>query len=256
MKNLDKLKNIYDEGSTLLKTKYTPGGYIVHEPMVNLSKFEKWRYKSLYLLNNIYVDEKRRDAFDSEITSNEYRKALKGLSIIESIIEDVEEGNLDINYDSKEYLDKTIVLEQILNNFHRVVRQLRNRYDNRPTLEIKDEYDVQDLLHSLLLIHFDDIRPEEYTPSYAGATSRMDFLIKDINTVIETKMTRENLKDKKLGEELIIDIEKYAKHPDCEKLYCFVYDPKEFINNPNGLEKDLSNNSDEIEVKTIIVPKY
>ena len=27
-------------------------------------------------------------------------------------------------------------------------------------------------------------------------------------------------------------IEKYAKHPDCEKLYCFVYDPKEFINNP------------------------
>lgn len=124
------------------------------------------------------------------------------------------------------------------------------------TLEIKDEYDVQDLLHSLLLIHFDDVRPEEYTPSYAGGTSRMDFLVKDISTVIETKMTRENLKDKKLGEELIIDIEKYAKHPDCKRLYCFVYDPKELINNPNGLEKDLSNNSDEIEVKTIIVPKY
>lgn len=84
----------------------------------------------------------------------------------------------------------------------------------------------------------------------------MDFLVKDISTVIETKMTRENLKDKKLGEELIIDIEKYAKHPDCKRLYCFVYDPKELINNPNGLEKDLSNNSDEIEVKTIIVPKY
>jgi len=133
---------------------------------------------------------------------------------------------------------------------------LRNRHENRTTLEIKDEYDVQDLLHSLLLVHFDDVRPEEYTPSYAGGTSRMDFLIKDINTVIETKMTRENLKDKKLGEELIIDIEKYAKHLDCEKLYCFVYDSKEFINNPKGLEKDLSNNSDEIEVKTIIVPKY
>jgi len=113
---------------------------------------------------------------------------------------------------------------------------LRNRHENRTTLEIKDEYDVQDLLHSLLLVHFDDVRPEEYT--------------------LETKMTRENLKDKKLGEELIIDIEKYAKHLDCEKLYCFVYDSKEFINNPKGLEKDLSNNSDEIEVKTIIVPKY
>ena len=187
---------------------------------------------------------------------NYYYLAEKGVSILESIIEDIEDGTLDINSSPKANLDKIQILEEVLNNFHRVVRQLRNRHENRTTLEIKDEYDVQDLLHSLLLVHFDDVRPEEYTPSYAGATSRMDFLIKDINTVIETKMTRENLKDKKLGEELIIDIEKYAKHPDCEKLYCFVYDPKEFINNPYGLEKDLSNNSDEIEVKTIIVPKY
>lgn len=256
MNNLDKLKNIYDEGLALLETKYTPPGFTISPPMVNLSKFEKWRFKTLNLLNNIYVDEKRLNAFDSEITSNEYRKALKGVSIIESIIEDVEEGNLDIYSISKENLDKTLFLEEILNNFHRVVRQLRNRHKDRTTLEIKDEYDVQDLLHSLLLIHFEDVRPEEYTPSYAGATSRMDFLIKDINTVIETKMTRETLKDKQLGEELIIDIEKYAKHPDCDKLYCFVYDPKEYINNPKGLEKDLSDNSDAIDVKTIIVPKY
>ena len=26
---------------------------------------------------------------------------------------------------------------------------------------------------------FDDIRPEEYTPSYAGGSSRIDFLLKD-----------------------------------------------------------------------------
>lgn len=256
MNNLDKLKNIYDEGLALLETKYTPTGFTISPTMVNLSKFEKWRFKTLNLLNNIYVDEKRLKAFDTEITSNEYRKALKGVSIIESIIEDVEEGNLDIYTISKEDLDQTLFLEEALNNFHRVVRQLRNRHEGRTTLEIKDEYDVQDLLHSLLLIHFEDVRPEEYTPSYAGATSRMDFLIKDINTVIETKMTRETLKDKQIGEQLIIDIEKYAKHPDCDKLYCFVYDPKELINNPKGLEKDLSDNSGEIDVKTIIVPKY
>ena len=182
--------------------------------------------------------------------------AEKGVSILESIIEDVEEGHLDISSSSEMNFDKIELLEEILNNFHRVVRQLRNRHDDRITLEINDEYDVQDLIHSLLLIHFEDVREEEYTPSYAGSSSRMDFLIKDINTVIETKMTRGTLKDKQLGDELIIDIEKYAKHPDCEKLYCFIYDPKEFIKNPKGLEKDLSDNSDEIEVETIIVPKY
>ena len=194
-------------------------------------------------------------SFKNELNHNYYSLAEKGVSVLESIIEDVEDGTLDIS-SPKVNFDKIHILEEILNNFHWVVLHLRNRHDDRTTLEIKDEYDVQDLLHSLLLIHFDDVRPEEYTPSYAGGTSRMDFLVKDISTVIETKMTRENLKDKKLGEELIIDIEKYAKHPDCKRLYCFVYDPKELINNPNGLEKDLSNNSDEIEVKTIIVPKY
>jgi hypothetical protein len=46
---------------------------------------------------------------------------------------------------------------EICNNFHKVVKQLRSRHDKRPTLEVNDEYDVQDLLHSLLHLHFVDI---------------------------------------------------------------------------------------------------
>jgi hypothetical protein len=30
-----------------------------------------------------------------------------------------------------------------------------------------------------LISRFDDIRPEEYTPSYAGGSSRIDFLLED-----------------------------------------------------------------------------
>ena len=84
----------------------------------------------------------------------------------------------------------------------------------------------------------------------------MDFLIKDIGVVIETKMTRETLKDKELGEELIIDTVKYSAHPDCNKLYCFVYDKGEYIKNPAALENDLSGMKDGLEVKVIIVPKF
>lgn len=51
-------------------------------------------------------------------------------------------------------------------------------------------------------------------------SSRMDFLINGENIVIETKMTRNSLRDKQIGEELIIDIERYSVHLNCEKLYC------------------------------------
>lgn len=130
-------------------------------------------------------------------------------------------------------------LENIFNRFTRVVRQLRSRHDNRGTLTISDEYDVQDLLHALLILHFDDVRAEEWTPSYAGGCERMDFLLKDLQTVIEVKKTRSSMSKKDLGEELIIDIEKYKSHPGCKQLYCFVYDPDGFLGNPNAIKNDL-----------------
>jgi DpnII restriction endonuclease len=117
-----------------------------------------------------------------------------------------------------------------------VARQLRKRHGQRPTLDVTDEYDVQDLLHSILTIHFDDIRPEEWTPSYAGGSSRMDFLLPEIEAVIETKMARQGLTGKQLGDELLIDIARYAEHPRCRTLYCIIYDPEGRIANARGLE--------------------
>lgn len=67
---------------------------------------------------------------------------------------------------------------KIIDRFHLVVKQLRNRYNSRETLDIVDEYDVQDLFHSLLYIFFNDVRAEEWTPSYAGKCARQDFLLK------------------------------------------------------------------------------
>jgi hypothetical protein len=56
-------------------------------------------------------------------------------------------------------------LLEILKRFHGVARQLRKRHGDRPTLDISDEYDVQDLLHALLRSRFDDVRPEDAVPS-------------------------------------------------------------------------------------------
>ena len=130
---------------------------------------------------------------------------------------------------------------------------MAQRERNRPSLTIDDEYDVQYLFKGLLKLFFDDIRREEWTPSYAGKSTRMDFLIKSEQVVIELKMTRAGLKTAvQVGEELIIDIHHYRYHADCKKLVAFVYDPERHIEEPRSLENDLSKMIDDMPVKVIV----
>lgn len=146
-------------------------------------------------------------------------------------------------------------LIRIFDKFHIISRQLINRHAGRSTIEIKDEYDVQDLLHSLLKLYFDDVRPEDYTPSYAGRNTRLDFLLKKERIVVEVKKTRETLKDKEIGDELLQDIARYKNHPDSDTLFCFVYDPQGLVQNPRGLEEDLGSESNEkLQVSVLIRP--
>ena len=145
-------------------------------------------------------------------------------------------------------------IELVCDKFHTVAKQIRKRHDMRSTLEINDEYDVQDLLHALLRMYFDDIRTEEHTPNYAGGSARMDFLLKDYDVVIEVKKTRKGLGDKEIGDQLIEDKERYRAHSNCRTLVCFVYDPEEIISNRKALIKDLSKESDEFSVRVLIRP--
>lgn len=143
---------------------------------------------------------------------------------------------------------------QLCSRFYTVARQLRRRHDNRSTLEVADEYDVQDLLHGLLRIFFNDVRAEEYTPSYASKATRMDFLLKREQIVVEVKMTRKGLSDKEVADQLILDIERYRSHPSCKALVCFVYDPEGRIVNPGGLQADLSGDKQGLKVILSIAP--
>ena len=154
------------------------------------------------------------------------------------------------SYD-REVIEK---IEVICNKFHQIVQQMQSRYNNRATIEINDEYDVQDLFYYLLNLYFDDIRREENNPSFAGANSRGDFWLKPEKTIIEIKKTRAGLKDKKLGEELTLDIIKYQSHLDCQTLVCFIYDPEGIIENREGLVRDLEQVTKNIAVKVFIRP--
>lgn len=153
---------------------------------------------------------------------------------------------------------QNIPLEQIhliARRFQVVSRQLNHRHQSRATLSISDEYDVQDLLHALLRLFFDDVRAEEWTPSYAGGSARLDFLLKAEQIVVEVKKTRRGMSDRDVGNQLLEDIGRYRVHPDCHSLVCFVYDPDGYITNPQALERDLTRDIDGFPVTVIISPK-
>ena len=131
------------------------------------------------------------------------------------------------------------LLRIIISGMPRAIYPLEQRRKDVVSLSFDTEYDIQDLLHAMLRPWVADIRPEEYTPSYAGTSTRMDFLLPKYKIVIETKRVRDKSHARKIGDELIIDIEHYRRHPECEKLLCAIYDPNKLIQNPNGLKTDL-----------------
>ena len=229
------------EGNEILNTEWDPAdsGIISFNTYVNYDEYIAWKAKIknfllLFLMpDNTYILE--LDKLEEHYPS--HTKACIG--ILNNIKQQVEKGFITLT--PSNLLDVFVVLNIIFSRFHKVARQLRSRYNNRSTLEIEDEYDVQDLLHSLLQLYFDDVRKEEWTPSYAGGSSRQDFLLKAEKVVIEVKKTRTSMKDRDLGEQLIVDIEKYRNHPDCENLICFVYDPEGRLGNPKGIINDLNN---------------
>lgn len=83
----------------------------------------------------------------------------------------------------------------------------------------------------------------------------MDFLLKLEKIVIETKMTREGLRDREVGDELLQDLARYKSHPDCSTLICFIYDPRGILKNPYGLASDIEKQSDgRLTVRAVICP--
>ncbi|MEW9553831.1 hypothetical protein [Nonomuraea sp. NPDC050783] len=130
-------------------------------------------------------------------------------------------------------------LEEVFRRLPIAVTVLRQEVRGRPGLTVKDEYDLQRIVHAVLCLHHLDVRPEEYGPSRAGAHPRLDFLLKEERVAVETKMTRTNLGPRKLGDELAQDILRYRAHDYADAYFALVYDPEKYIPNASGFEQDF-----------------
>jgi hypothetical protein len=247
----DRIEQLIAKGEAVLKTHRPNPPNVIGFPTLDSGAFTEWKSQTLSCLvsllgdGHVYVE-----GFKTKITKGYQGTVSSGIGILKAVKEDLAAGHLDKTPEQSPLL----LIEQICSRFHLVARQLRSRHGGRPTLDVQDEYDAQDLMHALLSLHFVDIRPEEYCPSYAGKASRLDFLLKQESLVIELKMTRTGLGPKELSSQLIEDIERYKTHPDCQALVCFVYDPAGLIPNPRGIESDLKRDIPPFPVRVLIRP--
>lgn len=233
-------------------------------------EYKKWNRDGEVALENIFgtktrhIRDFRNVEFGAEVPPDDYNYdwqeafnygSMEMLSLLDSFIEEINEYGIETaEQNISTDLGAIQNIKLITDRFHVVARQLRDRYSDRETLKIKDEYDVQDLFHSLLKLFFEDVREEEWTPSYAGSASRVDFLLKTEQIVVEIKKTREGLKSRKVGEELLFDSMRYQAHPNCNQLICFVYDPEGIIGNPRGIENDLTQELNGFPISVYISP--
>lgn len=142
--------------------------------------------------------------------------------------------------------ESLVVLENMLRRVPRVIRQLRVRHGDRTPFRVADERDLEDLLRSLLPLHFDDIRPECRTPSYAAGT-RTDFLLIPEGIALTIKLAQ-----LRILEQVPEDASYYRRERKCRALVVFVYDPEASLREPGLPPEARAEDGEEPEVRCVI----
>lgn len=256
----DSLRGAHGALDALFQSAGAPG---LPPNLSHATKWKEWLFRagtdpdvdSLAVLGNVleeFMDcdppPGSEDILDREINRDRVRKALEqdglryfrgGRVLPTGQVPD--DANLGVHPEHS--LSKPDSVDELLlvliKGIRRAMHPLIHRRKGSVVLSFANEYDVQDLLHSLLRPWVADIRPEEFTPSYAGTSTRMDFLLPAHETVIELKFIRDKSHAKRIGDELIVDIDHYRKHPACKVLWCVIYDPDHLLQNAEGFKKDL-----------------
>jgi len=188
----------------------------------------------------------------SKTTKPRMPKTTEPTSSIEVSLEAVSDGHSKFRINSiPEALE---IIKVICHRFNSLAAKMQSRRAPREPLLIQDEYDVQYLLAAILEVFFDNVRPEEWTPSYLGGAKRVDFYLPAFDIFIEVKMTRPKLEDKELGAQLAEDLMYYKKHPKCKNLICFVYNPGNYLKNKSTIVEDVQNNGIGLDAIALIEP--
>lgn len=122
-----------------------------------------------------------------------------------------------------------------LEEFDACVRYLNTRRSAGAVLNIQSEADVQDVIYLLLRPWIVDLVYESPADKSANRYVIKDFSSAAVGFVIDAKYIRDKEHGRLISKELHDDIEMYRKHPRCNDLIFFVYDPDALIPDERAL---------------------
>lgn len=197
----------------------------------------------------------------NEVSESDINNALT--SIISSdldiytllLLEEIESQLLQVKFI---YKTPEEVLRDIFYNFPNAVQKIiKNRRKGHPEFEIKDEYDVQDILYVIIKSIFPNMRDEDPIPKVGSKSTKIDLILREEKILIEVKMIKEtDSNETRFIEQLKVDFESYHKCVWLEKLFCFVYDPfkkTRDISNFNDLNGKRTKGEHNYNVEVIVV---
>lgn len=88
-------------------------------------------------------------------------------------------------------------LERLFRRLPQFIRTLVDTKRDNVSVQLDNEYDLQPIVEAILRLHYADVRREEHVPSRSGANSRVDFYLRESGVMVEVKMTRNGLADRR-----------------------------------------------------------
>ena len=108
--------------------------------------FLEWEMATLlYLIDTLGNEHWMVRKFNEVVENDNGQCKISTVHVLIGILAAFEAYVPDVIDDSDSFLD------HVFANFSQFVRQLNIRHEERASIEVKDEYDVQDLLHAILL---------------------------------------------------------------------------------------------------------
>ncbi len=112
----------------------------------------------------------------------------------------------------------------------------RNR-KGKASYNISDEYDVQDLLHTIIRCYLKySVQEEPIGIVAAASSSRADIVIEDLGTIIELKYVHGPSDQKRLVDEYAKDLIQYAQWPHLKSFIYVIYNSAD-LREPEAFEK-------------------
>lgn len=207
-------------------------------------EYKLWCDKVNIFMEEAGFDERETDRIHVKMhyVENEYSAVDSIKSVKRALNDTIQSLKEKVHISEKEaYKNDLLLVEKILDNFyiyyHAMYKEPAHKKGTLTseilnTIQIGNEYDLQRMLYSVLLLVFPTVRQEVYSDNGYGGM-RADIYLDLYDLIIEAKCTRKNMSEKQLLEELGAD----GFHYRADIIYFFVYDKSGIIKNPEAFKQ-------------------